>query len=37
MTLDAGIAEFVLYREDGLYFYGAAEYNTLSYEYKSTI
>ena len=35
MTLESGISEFVLYQEDGIEVYGAEEYNTLSYQYKS--
>lgn len=33
MALDSGVKEFVLYHENGICVYDAAEYNELSYEY----
>lgn len=33
MALDAGIAEFVLYREEGICVWNTLEYNAKSYEY----
>lgn len=33
MALDAGIAEFVLWHEEGICVYETGEYNTLSYQY----
>lgn len=33
MSLDVGIAEFVLYHENGICIYGTEEYNDLSYKY----
>ncbi|HVA82891.1 MAG TPA: hypothetical protein VNF06_01880 [Candidatus Aquilonibacter sp.] len=33
MALDVGIAEFVLWHQDGICVYGTEEYNTLSFEY----
>ncbi len=33
MALDAGVAEFVLWREEGVCVYGAEEYNTLSFRF----
>jgi hypothetical protein len=33
MALDAGIAEFVLWHEEGICVYPTAEYNKLSHEY----
>ena len=33
-TLDAGISEFVLYREEGICVYDAVEYNELSFKFK---
>jgi deoxycytidylate deaminase len=35
MALDVGVAEFVLYREDGVCVYDTKEYNDLSFGYKS--
>jgi deoxycytidylate deaminase len=34
MALDAGIAEFVLYRKEGICVYDTKEYNEISFEYK---
>lgn len=34
MALDAGIAEIVLWRKEGLFVYGAREYNDYSFWYK---
>ena len=34
MALDVGIAEFVLWHEEGIYAYDTEEYNTLSFQYK---
>lgn len=34
MTLDAGIAEFTLWHEEGICVYGAEEYNGLSFQYQ---
>ncbi len=33
MALDAGVSEFVLRHEEGVYVYGTEEYNDLSYRY----
>lgn len=34
MALDAGIADFVLMKNEGYAVYGTEEYNTLSYAYE---
>ena len=34
MSLDVGIAEFVLWHEEGICVYGVEEYNKLSFQYK---
>lgn len=36
LALDVGIAEFVLWHEEGIYVYDTEEYNTLSFKYKPT-
>ncbi len=37
LALDAGIAKFVLWHEEGIGEYPAEEYNRLSYEYVSAV
>lgn len=37
MALDAGIAEFVLWRPEGICVYDTHEYNLLSFQYRRTV
>ena len=37
MALDAGLAEFVLWHEEGICMYGTEEYNDLSFKYRKEL